>query len=86
MTSVEYDQIELDLCHGDTLVFYTDGIVEAHNHSHELFGFDRLEALVATWGHLEPNDLIDHILSEVDRFAEGAPTHDDMTIVVVRVH
>nr|WP_044200660.1 GAF domain-containing protein [Oscillochloris trichoides] len=85
MTSVEYDQIELDLCHGDTLVFYTDGIVEAHNPSNELFGFDRLEALVATSGHLPPNDLINHILNEIERFADGAPTHDDMTIVVVRI-
>ncbi len=84
-TSVEYDQIELDLHKGDTLIFYTDGIVEAHNQDNELFGFDRLEALIATWGHLMPDDLINAILHDVDRFAEGTATHDDITIVVVRI-
>ncbi|NTV64150.1 MAG: SpoIIE family protein phosphatase, partial [Oscillochloris sp.] len=85
LADIRYSQIEIDLCPGDTLLFYTDGIVEAHNHSRALFGFDRLESLVARWGHLPPDDLIALILVEVNRFAEGAPTHDDMTLVAVRL-
>ncbi|NTW02729.1 MAG: SpoIIE family protein phosphatase, partial [Oscillochloris sp.] len=80
-----YSQIELDLHPGDTLLFYTDGIVEAHDQARNLFGFDRLEALVSRWGHLLPDDLIALILVEVNRFAEGTPTHDDMTLVAIRV-
>jgi serine phosphatase RsbU (regulator of sigma subunit) len=82
---VAYNQVEIDLAPGDTLVFYTDGIVEAHDHARGLFGFDRLEALVREWGHLPPDELIERLIGEVHAFAEGLPPHDDMTIVVVRV-
>jgi GAF domain-containing protein len=82
--SVEFAQMELDLLPGDTLVFYTDGIVEAHDQARALFGFERLERLVRRWGHLPPAGLIDRILAEVHAFAEGMPAHDDMTLVVVR--
>ncbi|MBX0326647.1 GAF domain-containing protein [Oscillochloris sp. ZM17-4] len=80
-----FGQVEIDLAPGDTVLFYTDGIVEAHDTCRDLFGFDRLEALISRWGHLSPDDLIALILVEVNRFAAGAPTHDDMTLVVVRV-
>ncbi|MEI7644735.1 MAG: GAF domain-containing protein [Chloroflexales bacterium] len=81
----EYRQIEVDLAPGDTVLFYTDGIVEAHDQRRNLFGFERLEAMLIRWGHLPPDDLIALILIEVARFAEGTPTHDDMTLVAVRV-
>ncbi|NJN16637.1 MAG: GAF domain-containing protein [Oscillochloris sp.] len=80
-----YGQLELPLAPGDTLIFYTDGIVEAHDQFGHLFGFERLEKLLCMWGHLEPPALIDRVLAEVHAFAEGMPAHDDMTIVVVRV-
>ncbi|WP_298820476.1 GAF domain-containing protein [Chloroflexus sp.] len=84
-SSTRYNQIELDLAPGDTLVFCTDGVVEAQNAQRELFGFDRLERLVRHWGYLSPASLLDHILAEVQAFSEGRAAHDDMTIVVVRV-
>lgn len=83
--TVEFAQLELDLQGGDTLVFYTDGIVEAHDKARRLFGFERLEQLVCQWGHLAPEALIDRVIAEVHAFAEGMPAHDDMTIVVVRI-
>jgi serine phosphatase RsbU (regulator of sigma subunit) len=85
LADAEYGQIEIDLAPGDTLLFYTDGIVEAHDQCRQLFGFDRLEALFAQWGYLPLDDLIARILADVHHFAEGTPTHDDMTLVVVRV-
>jgi sigma-B regulation protein RsbU (phosphoserine phosphatase) len=81
----EFSQLELELAPGDTLIFYTDGIVEAHDQCRELFGFERLEQLVREWGHLPPDELIERLLAEVHAFSEGMPTHDDMTLVVVRV-
>lgn len=53
-----YNQLELDLAPGDTLVFYTDGVVEAQNHQRELFGFDRLEHLVRHWGYLRQKNFL----------------------------
>lgn len=80
-----YNQIELELFPGDTLVFYTDGVVEAQNRQHELFGFDRLEQLVRHWGHLPPEALLERLLTEVRAFSEGRAVHDDMTIVIVHM-
>jgi sigma-B regulation protein RsbU (phosphoserine phosphatase) len=82
---VKFTQVETELASGDTLLFYTDGIVEAHDQCRALFGFERLEHILQRWGHLDPAELIDRVLAEVHAFSEGAPTHDDMTLVVVRV-
>lgn len=82
---LEYGQVELELTPGDTLLFYTDGIVEAHDQCRQLFGFERLERLFQSWGHLPADELIDRILGEVHAFSAGMPTHDDMTLVVVRL-
>ncbi|NCC31015.1 MAG: GAF domain-containing protein, partial [Chloroflexia bacterium] len=81
----KFSQVEIALVPGDTLLFYTDGIVEAHDHERNLFGFERLQALLARSGHLDPEALIERILQEVEAFSAGVPTHDDMTLLVVRV-
>jgi phosphoserine phosphatase RsbU/P len=86
MPNVPYEQLEVALAPGDTLVFYTDGVVEAHNPSGELFGFERLEALLARDGTLPPEEFIERVLLEIGAFSGNAPHHDDMTLVVVRLH
>lgn len=69
---------------GDTLVFYTDGIVEARDAQRRLFGFERLETLLRHHGDLPPEQLIDHIFDAVGTFAADTPQQDDMTVLVVR--
>jgi serine phosphatase RsbU (regulator of sigma subunit) len=80
-----YAALDLALEPGDLLVFYTDGIVEAQDANRQLFGFERLEALVREFGDLSPADLIDIVLQELGAFMRGVPQHDDMTIVALRV-
>jgi GAF domain-containing protein len=80
-----YAALEVELEAGDVLLFYTDGIVEAHNTDRELFGFERLEMLLREQGHLAPEQLIDTLLAAVETFSGDAPQHDDMTLLVVRV-
>jgi sigma-B regulation protein RsbU (phosphoserine phosphatase) len=84
MRESTYCQLDLELDPVDTLIFFTDGVVEARDQARDLFGFERLERLVQVWGHLPPSDLIDRILGEVRAFTEGMPVHDDLTIVVAR--
>jgi sigma-B regulation protein RsbU (phosphoserine phosphatase) len=79
---------------GDTLVLYSDGIVEATNPQDDQFGEDRLEELVQAL--IAPSrkggDSLSHspaqiratILSEVNRFTNHAELSDDRTLVVVR--
>jgi phosphoserine phosphatase RsbU/P len=83
--NVPYQQLEDVVGPGDTLVYYTDGIVEAQNRHRQLFGFERLEALVREYGDMSPNNLINLILAAVHAFTGDMPQHDDMTLVVVRM-
>lgn len=48
MPDMPYDEVEAQLDPGDSLVIYSDGLVEAHNTSQEMFGFPRLREIVAS--------------------------------------
>jgi serine phosphatase RsbU (regulator of sigma subunit) len=78
-------EVELPLVHGDTFLFFTDGISEAMNGSSELFGESRLAELLKHAGELSSDDLKERILQEVRTFAAGESPHDDMTLVIVKV-
>lgn len=83
--STAYESVEVALEPGDLLVFFTDGIVEAKNPQRELFGFERVEALLRDHGDDTPSAFIDRILGAISAFAGGTAPHDDMTIVALRV-
>jgi serine phosphatase RsbU (regulator of sigma subunit) len=78
-------EVELPLVHGDTFLFFTDGISEAMNGSSELFGEGRLADILKEANTLSSDDLKERILHEVRVFAAGESPHDDMTLVIVKV-
>ena len=74
-------QFEID----DVLVAYTDGITEAANRQHELWGQQRLEALLKSCSRKSPEEIINVILEQVSKFANGQPQRDDETLLVMKV-
>jgi sigma-B regulation protein RsbU (phosphoserine phosphatase) len=70
---------------GDVLVAYTDGISEAMNENDDEWGEDRLKDAVRRNRGVAARELIDRIMKSADEFVAGAPQHDDMTAVVVRL-
>ncbi len=69
--------------HGETMLLSSDGIVEAHNASGEMYGFPRLKEIVAGLG--DDGDLIDSVIADLDGFANPeVPQEDDVTLVSVR--
>jgi serine phosphatase RsbU (regulator of sigma subunit) len=78
-------EVELPLVHGDTFLFFTDGISEAMNGASELFGEGRLADILKDAHTLSSDDLKERILHEVRVFAAGESPHDDMTLVIVKV-
>ena len=78
-------EVELPLVHGDTFLFFTDGISEAMNGASELFGESRLADILKHASELSSDDLKERILHEVRAFAAGESPHDDMTLVIVKV-
>jgi sigma-B regulation protein RsbU (phosphoserine phosphatase) len=78
------EETELPLSSGDVFLFFTDGLSEAMNANGDLYGEERLRALVQQDGR-SADELRDHVLEEVRRFVGDAPQHDDMTLVVVKI-
>jgi hypothetical protein len=72
------------LDHSDTLVLYSDGIVEAANASGEEFGEHRLIAAVESGVQGEPSDIRDRILRAVREFAGSDVLADDQTLLAIR--
>src|SRR5215212_9032377 len=50
MPGMNYEQKEIEIEAGEAALFYSDGLVEAHDQKGEMFGFPRLQALIVTHG------------------------------------
>ncbi|MES2790060.1 MAG: PP2C family protein-serine/threonine phosphatase [Planctomycetota bacterium] len=81
---VQFADSVQQLAPGDQLILYTDGIVEAANNQGQLFGTDRLDALLGCCND-EPADVVAAVLRELEAHTEGQPPADDQTLVVARV-
>ena len=79
-----YVQDEVQLCTGDRLVLFTDGVTEARSPADEEFGEERLTGLLVENRHLGARDLQTKILIDVSDFCRGN-FHDDATLIVVAV-
>jgi hypothetical protein len=66
-------------------VFFTDGISEAMNAADDCFGELRLGQLVEDHANLSSEELRERVLREVRAFVDGAPQHDDMTMILLKV-
>ena len=83
MPNMPYEEKEAVLGVGDNALFYSDGLVEAHNPPREMFGFARLRALVAE--HAEEGSLVDFLMEELYSFVgEGWEQEDDITLLTVK--
>jgi serine phosphatase RsbU (regulator of sigma subunit) len=83
MPGMSYEQKEITLDAGEAALFYTDGLVEAHDPKGEMFGFPKLRALVAE--HAEERSLEEALLEELYSFVgEGWEQEDDITLLTLR--
>lgn len=72
------------LAPGDLLLIYSDGASEAEAPSGERFGEARLVEFLARHGQGPPAAVLDALAAELLRWRAGAPTHDDLTAIVLR--
>ena len=83
MAGMSYEEKEIILAPGDSALFYSDGLVEAHNPKREMFGFPRLGRLVAE--HAEGEPLVDFLMEDLYSFTgEGWEQEDDITLVTLQ--
>lgn len=79
------DSLMVHLHSGDTLVFYTDGIIEAQSSNNDLFGLNRLIYIIQSRGNDSPETLQQYIQSEVVNFHRYSPRKDDATLLIVKM-
>ena len=69
---------------GDTVVVYTDGVVEARNPVNEMFGLDRLKAFVEKHEGMPAEEVRAALMRTLDDYRRGAEQADDITCIVMR--
>ena len=83
MPGMSYEQKDIELDAGEAALFYSDGLVEAHDPHGEMFGFPRLRELVVEHG--EDRSLGNILLEELYSFVgEGWEQEDDITLLTLR--
>src|ERR671921_993903 len=83
MAGMSYEQKEIELDAGEGVLFYSDGLVEAHDAKGEMFGFRRLRDLIAE--HDDKKALGDFLLGDLYSFVgEGWEQEDDITLLTLR--
>jgi serine phosphatase RsbU (regulator of sigma subunit)/ketosteroid isomerase-like protein len=83
MPGMSYEEKETTLHAGEAALFYSDGLVEAHDPKGEMFGFPRVRALVAE--HAEESSLGNSLLEELYSFVgESWEQEDDITLLTLR--
>ena len=83
--AARYSQAGVRLERGDVLLFYTDGISEAMNAADEEWGEAKMIDAVRACSCRPAVEMIDELMRAADEFVAGAPQHDDMTMMVVKV-
>ena len=83
MPGMGYEEKEMVLRKGESVLFYSDGLVEAHDPRREMFGFPRLQGLVGAH-RSGGSSLISFLLAELARFTgENWEQEDDITLVTL---
>jgi serine phosphatase RsbU (regulator of sigma subunit)/predicted ester cyclase len=83
MPGMGYEEKEIVLEKGESVLFYSDGLVEAHDPHREMFGFPRLQGLVGAH-RSGGSSLVGFLLAELARFTgDGWEQEDDITLVTL---
>jgi serine phosphatase RsbU (regulator of sigma subunit) len=82
--AAKYDACSCHVNPGDVLLLFSDGVTEAVNGANDEYGDDRLVEILRANRHRSPNDIINAVIEDVAKFAAGAPSADDLTLVVAK--
>ncbi|MBO7183503.1 MAG: serine/threonine-protein phosphatase, partial [Bacteroidales bacterium] len=66
---------------GDKIFQYTDGVTEATNVNNELYGMERLGAILNKVKNGTPHDILPAVKKDIDEFVGEAPQFDDITML-----
>jgi len=82
--AARYERGHVVLRPGDTVVLYTDGLIERKDRRGREYGMERLRRLLRDLEGKTAREMVDALFEASDKFANGAPAADDRTAVVIR--
>jgi len=84
----EYDTVatgSVQLQSGDRFILYTDGLIERFNPAGKPYTKERLLQQFGKIARNAPQEIIDDLISDIERFAKGRAADDDMAILLCAV-
>jgi serine phosphatase RsbU (regulator of sigma subunit)/DNA-binding transcriptional regulator YhcF (GntR family) len=76
----------VELQEGDCLVLYTDGVTEATSAKGKPYGEAQLRDMAIRSRHRQPDEMLDFLRYDVERFSSAGPARDDMTMMIVKIN
>lgn len=84
LDTVEYTTQSLNLSQGDLFIAASDGFPESRNPAGEMYGYERMKAILSTSRELSAKQIAEALLADVNAFCDTHPQDDDRTIVVLK--
>ncbi|MBO5197456.1 MAG: PP2C family protein-serine/threonine phosphatase [Lachnospiraceae bacterium] len=85
MDGVRYHNQQLSLAKGDILYIYSDGVTEATDIHEEMYGTERLKAVLEQSAEQPLDTMLKTVRDDIDTFGKGAPQFDDITMLGLRL-
>jgi phosphoserine phosphatase RsbU/P len=81
----EYDELDLEVEPGDSILLFSDGVEDQLNENNEEFTRARITQILKQHGAEPPKAIVDAIFTALDLFRGGTTVTDDQTVIVLRV-
>ncbi len=78
------EEVEIKPQSGDILIFYTDGVVEAMNNYFQEYGEERFMKVISQNADKPAKEIQESILNNIAVFTDSSPSHDDLTLIVMK--
>lgn len=82
--NIEFEEKEIEISRGDSLILYSDGVTKTINNHKEEFGLERLKKLIEANKDLQPKDSIEKIFKEIKNYAGEQKQSNDATLIILR--
>ena len=79
-----FPSFEFEMAIGDVLVCYTDGLTETEDMAENQYGKERLMQVIAECHKMTAQKIIEEIKKSIERFSNGNPMEDDITVIVLK--
>lgn len=82
----KYSNWEQTLAEGESLLLYTDGLIEASNTAQQIYGEERMLGFVRDHLDLDTGLLLDKLIADVHQFAGSGHFEDDVCMLSITRH